>query len=101
MILITKIIYMRLFQDPIAKAVFTSTDTNNIEYVVSILKHGVDIGRIDPGLDIKIFAEVLVGAKTIMGVRAFAGSSYVAGQIERELQITALFMRLLSYSLKK
>jgi len=98
MILITKIVYMRLFHDPIAYAVFTDTDKDNTEYVISILKHGVGIGKIDTGFDIEIFADVLVGAKTVMGIKAFADSAYVAGQLEREPRILSLFTRLLSYA---
>ena len=98
MILITKIIYMRLFQDPIANAIFTETNRDNSEYVINILKHGIGIGRIDPGFDIEIFAEVLIGAKEIMGIKAFADAAYVAGQVEREPRILTLFMRLLSSS---
>ena len=98
MILITKIIYMRLFQDPIANAIFTQTDKESADYIVSILQHGIDIGRIDPGLDIEIFAEVLIGAKEVMGVRAFSDAAYVAGQVEMEPRILAQFVRLLASS---
>ena len=101
MILITKIIYMRLFQDPIANKIFTETNTNNTEYIVKILKHGIDIGRIDSNLDIEIFAEVLIGAKEVMGIKAFSDADYVAGQVEREPRIMALFVRLLSSSFLK
>ena len=101
MILITKIIYMRLFHDPIANTVFTSTDKDNTEYVTSILEHGAAVGRIAPGFDIETFADVLVGAKEAMGIKAFASPSYVTGQLEREPRILALFMQLLSHSLLK
>jgi len=99
MILITKIIYMRLFHDPIANSVFIGTDKDNVEYLIGILKHGVDVGRIDPGFDIETFAYVLVGAKEVMGIRAFADAAYVACQLDRELPILALFAQLLSHSL--
>ncbi|MCL2233502.1 MAG: TetR/AcrR family transcriptional regulator, partial [Treponema sp.] len=81
MILITKIIYMRLFHDPIANSLFIGMDKDNAEYVISILKHGLDTGRIDPAFDIKTFADVLVGAKEIMGIKAFADPAYIAGQL--------------------
>ena len=99
MILITKIIYMRLFYDPIANMVFANTDKENIEYVMGILKHGAAVGRIAPGFDIATFAEVLVGAKEAMGIKAFADPAYVAGQLEREPRILALFSQLLSHAL--
>ena len=96
MILITKIIYMRLFQDPAANAIFAETNRSSSEYVMDILNHGIDIGRIDPNFDIEIFADVLVGAKEVMGIKAFADPAYVAGQVEREPRILTLFVRLLS-----
>ena len=101
MILITKIVNMRMFQDPIAKAVFIYNDKNNIEYVMDVLKHGIDVGRIDPNFDIEIFADVLVSAVEIMGIKAFAEPTYIAGQIEKEPRILTLFIRLLSFSLLK
>jgi len=99
MILITKIIYMRLFQDPAAKAIFAENDRNSADYVTAILKYGVNIGRIDPNFDIEIFTEVFIGAKEIMGIRAFADAAYVTGQIDKEPRILSLFVRLLSASL--
>ena len=101
MILITKIIYMRLFQDPAANAIFNATDNNNVEYVINLLKYGVDIGKIDPNLDIEIFADIFVGSKEVMGIKAFADPAYVAGQVEKEPRILSLFIRLLSSSLLK
>ena len=98
MILITKIVYMRLFQDPSANALFTNMHKDNVEYIMSILKYGIDIGRIDTGFDIEIFADVLIGAKEAMGIEAFADPSYVTGQIEREPRIMTLFTQLLNSS---
>lgn len=99
MILITKIVYMRLFQDRIANAIFTDSNACNAEYVVSILRHGVNAGRISSGFDIETFADVLIGAITIMGVKAFAGTDYKVGQLEQEDRIRALLTRLLSTAL--
>ena len=100
MILITKIIYMRLFQDPAANAIFAASNINNAEYVVSALKYGIDIGRIDPDFDIKTFADVLIGSITIMGIKAFSDSAYVVGQLDQEKRILALLARLFSTALK-
>jgi len=99
MILITKIIYMRIFQDPVANAIFTESKKNSVEYVTDILEHGVKIGRLDPAFGKEIFADVLVSSMVIMGVEAFANPDYVAGQLEREPKILALFTQLLSSSL--
>ena len=99
MILITKIIYMRLFQDQIANTMFADSNTNNAEYVTSLLKYGVEIGRIDPEFDIHTFADVLIGAMTIMGIKAFADRAYAVGQLEQEKRILALLARMLSTAL--
>jgi len=99
MVLITKIIYMRLFQDSIANSIYTDLDKNNIEYIVDILTHAVIIGRLDSNFNKEIFAEVLIGARSIMGIKEFSDSSYVVGQVEKESSILALFTQLLSFSI--
>ncbi|MCL2226157.1 MAG: TetR/AcrR family transcriptional regulator [Oscillospiraceae bacterium] len=99
MVLITKIIYMRLFQDPLANSVFTSGNASNSEYVVSIFKHGIDVGRIDSSFDMETFADVIIGAITMMGIKAFSGAEYEVGQLEQEERIRALLARLLSTAL--
>ena len=96
MILITKIIYMRIFQDPIANKMFSENNRNNAEYVIDVLKHGIDIGRVDPDFDLPTFAGVLIGAMENMGIKAFADVEYIVGQLEQEKHILALLARLLS-----
>ena len=99
MILITKIIYMRLFQDPIANAMFAESNTNSAEYVISIMKHGIGAGRIAPDFDLETFADILIGSKIVMGIRAFSDSGYVVGQLDQEKRILKLLTRLLSTAL--
>ena len=96
MVLITKIIYMRLFQDPIANRMFAESNANNADYVTSVLKHGISAGRIESSFDIDTFADIFIGAATIMGIKAFAGMEYKVGQLEQEKHILALLARLLS-----
>ena len=100
MILITKIVYMRLFQDKTANAMFAEWNVNDAEFVVSILKHGINVGRIESGFDLKTFADVLIGSMTIMGIKAFAGISYEVGQLPQEGEILSMLSRLLSSALK-
>ena len=100
MILITKIIYMRLFQDPIANAIFAESNSNNARYLTEILEHGIKFGRVDPDFDVGTFADVLVGAMTIMGIRAFSSADYHVGQLEQEKKILALLARLISSALR-
>ncbi|MCL2010806.1 MAG: TetR/AcrR family transcriptional regulator [Synergistaceae bacterium] len=100
MILITKIIYMRLFQDPVANAMFAENDANNAEYVINVLKHGVDVGRLDPEFDLETFASVLIGSMQNMGIKAFASITYELGELEHKKRILAMQARLLSSALK-
>jgi len=99
MVLITKIIYMRMFQDPIANRLFLDQFTNNAAYMLEVLKHGVEIGRIHPGFDIVTFADIFIGAISNMGIRSFASADYVVGQLEQEKLILAIHAKLLSTAL--
>ena len=96
MILITKIIYMRLFQDPLANAMFSKINNNNIRHVSDTLQHGKEIGRIDPDFDILTFADVLIGAMHIMGIEAFADVSYEVQQLDKEVNILLMISRILN-----
>jgi uncharacterized protein YigA (DUF484 family) len=100
MILITKIIYMRLFQDQIANAMIAESNSNNAEYVKSVLQHGIDVGRIESGFDVGAYAELFIGSRANMAVRAFADPDYVVGQYKQDIQILALLARLLATALK-
>jgi len=101
MILITKIVYTRLFQDPVANAMFAESNRNNAEYVISVLKHGIEVGRIDPHFDTETFADVLIGSMIIMGIKSFASPDYMVGQLDQENRILAMYARLLSAVLKE
>ena len=100
MVLITKIIYMRLFQDPIANAIFARAFENNSNYVSEVLKHGVSIGRIDPDFDIGSFVFLLIGSMQIMGVHSFSSAGYQVQQLEIEKRISAQLARLLGTAMK-
>jgi len=97
MILITKIIYMRIFQDPVANTIFTENNKNSTEYIINILQHGIDAGRIAPDFDLVTFADVLIGAMISMGTKAFSGPNYAVGQLEQEKRILKLLARLLTF----
>ena len=98
MILITKIIYMRLFQDPVANAMFLDANRDNAEFVTVSLRHAIDVGRVDPEFDIEVFADVLIGSMEVMGIKAFASPEYVVAQLDQEKRILSLLARLLSTS---
>ncbi|MCL2201079.1 MAG: TetR/AcrR family transcriptional regulator [Oscillospiraceae bacterium] len=99
MILITKIIYMRIFQDPVAGKMFSESSADSVEYVASILRHGVDIGRISSDFDLTTFATLLVDSMMMMGVKAFARTDYNVGQLEQEEYICAMLTALISTAL--
>jgi len=101
MILITKVVYMRLFQDEIAKDIFSSSNNNNEKYITEILQHGVATGRIVTGFDIETFADVFIGALHIMGIKAFAEVDYEVGQLEQEKRIIALLTQLLATGMNR
>jgi AcrR family transcriptional regulator len=94
--LVTKIVYMRLYQDQFANEVFNEANVNHIEYVNSILQHGVAAGRIDPGFDTAIFAEILVGTIMLTGIKCFASPTYIAGEIAQKGKKMLMFTQLLS-----
>ena len=96
MILITKIINMRIFQDPAANTIFDEHNKDDIGYVINVLQHGVDQGRIDPSFDLETFAIVLIDSYTMMGIKAFAQISYQVGQLDQEKSLLAMLSRLLA-----
>jgi AcrR family transcriptional regulator len=100
MVLITKILYMRLYQDMAANAIFTEKSINNYEYVVGILKHGIEAGRIDPGFDVHTFADILIGSFVSMGMKAFSGANYKVGPLNEEERTTAMLSLILKTALK-
>jgi len=99
MVYITKIIYMRIFQDNIASSTFIDSNRDNADYVISIMQHGVEIGRVDPGFDLQTFADVMIGAFEVMGIRAFVNPEYIVGQLDQESRIVAMLGRLVDSAL--
>jgi AcrR family transcriptional regulator len=96
MVLIIKIINMRLFQDPLANAEFMETDTTGRKYILDIIRHGVEIGRISPEFDAETFAEIFIGTRQITGIKAFANINYEVHGLDPEGLIKAMITTLLS-----
>ena len=94
MILITKIVYMRLFQDATANAMFLRHNLEDYAYVVELLQHGIDFGRIQPDFDMEIFARVLTGSMMAMGIEAFANPNYTVGLLDYEVRVREMLARL-------
>ena len=99
MILITKIIYMRLFQDSAANAMFANHNASDSEYVVSILQHGIEVGRIQPDFDLEVFAAVVTGSMMAMGIVAFADPSYIVGLLDHETRVRSMLAKLFAAAL--
>jgi AcrR family transcriptional regulator len=95
MALITKIIYMRIFQDNLARDAFIGTNDNNAEYVTDIIQHGINIGRIDPDFDIVSFCDVLIGAMQSMGIKAFIDVNYRVRHLGQQKRILDTISRIL------
>ena len=99
MILITKIVYMRLFQDEAANAIFTGNNADEAEYVINILQHGIDVGRVQPDFDLEAFAEIVIGSMVAMGIKAFANPAYTVGLLDHETRIRSMLSRLFTSGL--
>jgi len=101
MILITKLIYMRLFQDAAANAMFNENNADEMDYLMEILRHGVAVGRIAPDFDLEAFAGILLGSMVAMGVMAFANPSYTVGILNHEARMRSMVSKLFDTALIK
>jgi AcrR family transcriptional regulator len=101
MALISKIIYMRIFHDPLAKASFFETTDNNVDFITDIIRHGIEIGRVDPNFDIKTFADIMIGTMQSMGIKAFADVNYEAHPLEQQKQLFTMFSQILASAIIK
>lgn len=101
MFLITKIIYMRLYQDDRARDIFLNIMNSDVEaYVQEILEYGVSIGVLEE-FDIPTYAKFLIGQRHIMGIKAFATPNYEPKQLEEEKRIMKMSADMLPYTVKK
>ncbi|MCL2122116.1 MAG: TetR/AcrR family transcriptional regulator [Clostridiales bacterium] len=99
MVLITKIIYMRLFQDAMANRMFNENNQNEIRYITDIVQHGIQVGRIQPDFEVEIFASVLLNSMIAMGLVAFADPNYTAGLLDHEARVRSMLARLFTSAL--
>ena len=99
MILINKIVYMRLFQDQVAGSMFVENNANDARYVIDIMQHGINVGRIYPDFDIVTFAEVLIGSQVAMGVKAYASPGYEICELDEKARILAMISKLFATAL--
>ena len=96
MILITKIVYMRIFQDDKAHRIFLEVTEDQLRYVREMLQYGIGIGRIRKELNVPTFADLLINSRQFMGLMAFAKPGYKVGQLAEEDGILAMLTEFLS-----
>lgn len=100
MSLITKIIYMRIYQDEKARDIFLNLMNADTErYVNEILEYGVSIGRLQ-SFDIPIYSKFLVGQRHIMGMKAFTEPHYTPSQLDEEVRIMKMSADMLPFVTK-
>lgn len=100
MVLITKIMYMRLFQDKRATEIFYKTNKKSCEYLMDLLQYLEDIGRLDKSFDKETFAEVFLGSVEIYAIKSFIDADYAVGQYPKEKQILSILSHILANVLK-
>ena len=92
MILISKIVMMRIFNDRQANQIFLEYNCLKPEaYVKELLEYGIFIGRIE-SFDIDTYTKFLTGMLFSMGFKAFARPDYIVGQISEEALIGKMLM---------
>jgi len=97
MLLTTKIIMMRIFNDKEANRIFLQLlCAETADYVNELLKYGVSIGRLGP-FDIETFTDITIGQFFFMGMKAFAQPDYVARQLEEEARIADMLLGYLPF----
>lgn len=95
MVLTSKLVYMRMFNDEAAKNIFSTFMSAEPEaYVEKYMNYGVSIGRLEP-FDTKTYAALLVGCRHSMALSAFARADYAVGQLEEESRLNKLLKDLL------
>jgi AcrR family transcriptional regulator len=99
MILITKIIYMRLFQDINANTIFSNHNKDDTNYIIEVMQHAISIGRVQPDFDVEIFASVMIGTMLAMGLVAFADPNYTVGLLEHETRVRLMLGRIFESAL--
>lgn len=99
--LITKIIYMRIYQDDRARDIFLNLMNSDIEkYVQEVLEYGVSIEVIED-IDIPTYAKFLIGQRHIMGMKAFANPNYEPRQLDEEKRIMKMNTDMLTFRNKQ
>ena len=92
MVLTTKIVLMRIFNDMRANHIFFELNCRESAlYVKELLEYGVSIGRIE-SFDIDTYTNFLIGMISFMGVKAFTQPNYIIGQLEEETRIGKMLM---------
>jgi len=100
MVSITKIMYMRLLQDPQAFSIFSECYKKNIAYINEVIRYGIETGRVDPGFDAMTFAEVLADVTQALSFKSY-GDTFDKEQLrENQERSLTLLSQLLTSAFK-
>ena len=95
MVLSTKIVMMRIFNDERANRIFLDINCKKTaELTKELLEYGISIGRLE-NFDIDTYTNFLIGMMFFMGIKAFARPNYTVGQLDEEMRIGKMLMDIL------
>ena len=95
MVLATKIVMMRIFNDERANRVFLEiTCDKTAEITKDLLEYGISAGRLE-NFDVDTYSSFLIGMLFFMGIKAFARPDYAVGQLDEEKRIGKMLMDIL------
>lgn len=97
LILITKILYARLYSDRRAGNIFWESFESNCAYVTAALDYGIQIGRFHP-FDTQGYAFAMTAQYSAVGMISFIKPGYRPGEMQEEARILAFMKELLPFA---
>jgi AcrR family transcriptional regulator len=95
MLLITKIVIMRIFNDEQANKIFLNKNCSEpAVYARGLLEYGISIGRLE-SFDTDTYVTFMIGQMLFMGIKAYARPDYVVQQLDEEVGIHKMLMEFL------
>lgn len=95
MVLISKIIYMRIFNDEQARDIFLRVMiTHKEDLTKKLLDYGIECGKFKP-FDTETYSVILNECRHIMGIKAFARPGYEVQQLDEETKLIGFFSAML------
>jgi AcrR family transcriptional regulator len=101
MILTTKIVTMRIFNDERANYIFLELKCSEPAiYVKELLEYGISIGKIEM-FDVDTYVNFMIGQRFFMGIKAYARPDYIVQQLDEEKSIMKMLKDFLPWIEKK